>query len=74
MGESIPPFSTDAIIGDFLLTECLDFVLQWLDPKTGIAAVLLVNVRPHGDAVVAKLYDQLEFAVYKELLPPKGKI
>lgn len=53
---------------------CLDFVLQWLDPKTGIAAVLLVNVRPHGDAVVAKLYDQLEFAVYKELLPLKGKI
>lgn len=42
--------------------------LQWADPKTGIAGVLIVNVRPNGDPVVAKLYDELEFAVYGDLL------
>ena len=63
------------LLGNFFwLIACPGLVLQWLDPKTGIAAVLLVNVRPHGDTVVAKLYDQLEFAVYKELLPLKGKM
>ncbi|GAB0134268.1 hypothetical protein EsDP_00002647 [Epichloe bromicola] len=40
----------------------------WLDPKTGIAGVLIVNVRPNGDPVAAKLYDELERAVYGELL------
>ncbi|KAG5981523.1 hypothetical protein E4U55_002854 [Claviceps digitariae] len=40
----------------------------WLDPKTGIAAVLIVNVRPNGDPVVAALYDELERAVYGHLV------
>ncbi|OAA44245.1 Beta-lactamase/transpeptidase-like protein [Metarhizium rileyi] len=40
----------------------------WADLETGIAGVLIVNVRPNGDPVVAKLYDELEFAVYGQLL------
>ncbi|KAG6006764.1 hypothetical protein E4U21_006749 [Claviceps maximensis] len=41
----------------------------WLDPTTGIAAVLITNVRPSGDPVVASLYDELERAVYGRLVP-----
>ncbi|KXX75112.1 Acyltransferase LovD [Madurella mycetomatis] len=41
----------------------------WIDPKTGIGAVLFLNVLPYGDAVVAKLYHELELAVYAELVP-----
>ncbi|KHN97730.1 Beta-lactamase/transpeptidase-like protein [Metarhizium album ARSEF 1941] len=40
----------------------------WVDAKTGIAGVLVVNVRPNGDPVVAKLYHELELAVYGHLL------
>ncbi|KAG5989816.1 hypothetical protein E4U43_004426 [Claviceps pusilla] len=40
----------------------------WLDPKTGVAAVLFVNVRPMGDPVVVALYDELERAVYGHLV------
>ncbi|QLI63989.1 ML-236A carboxylate methylbutanoyltransferase mlcH [Metarhizium brunneum] len=40
----------------------------WVDPKTGIAGVLIVNVRPNGDPIVAKLYDELELALYGQLL------
>ncbi|KAG6063730.1 hypothetical protein E4U32_000977 [Claviceps aff. humidiphila group G2b] len=40
----------------------------WLDPKTGIAAVLIVNVQPNGDPVAAKLYDELERAVYAHVV------
>ncbi|KAM0335017.1 hypothetical protein ACHAQA_000051 [Verticillium albo-atrum] len=40
----------------------------WIDRETGIAGVLVVNVLPHGDPVVIKLYDELERAVYSELL------
>lgn len=47
---------------------------QWIDPKTGIGAVLIVNIRPHGDAVVASLYRELEEAVYGGLLKAKGKL
>ncbi|KJZ77279.1 hypothetical protein HIM_03600 [Hirsutella minnesotensis 3608] len=36
----------------------------WMDRETGIAAVLIVNVLEHGDSVVAKLYRELEAAVY----------
>ncbi|RCI13391.1 hypothetical protein L249_1223 [Ophiocordyceps polyrhachis-furcata BCC 54312] len=36
----------------------------WIDRETGIAAVLIVNVQDAGDAVVERLYDELERAVY----------
>ncbi|RDA89056.1 hypothetical protein CP532_2215 [Ophiocordyceps camponoti-leonardi (nom. inval.)] len=36
----------------------------WIDRETGIAAVLIVNVRDLGDTVVERLYDELERAVY----------
>ncbi|KAF4996835.1 hypothetical protein FDECE_12291 [Fusarium decemcellulare] len=39
----------------------------WIDRETGIAAVLIVNVQPHGDPVVKSLYNELELAVYESL-------
>ncbi|KAK4152316.1 hypothetical protein C8A00DRAFT_16356, partial [Chaetomidium leptoderma] len=44
-------------------------LLAWIDPETGIGAVLLVNVIPYGDATVLKLHEELERAVYEELVP-----
>ncbi|KAK0617639.1 beta-lactamase/transpeptidase-like protein [Immersiella caudata] len=41
----------------------------WVDRESGIAATLVVNVLPVGDAAVIRLYDELERAVYGELLP-----
>ncbi|GAB1318097.1 Beta-lactamase/transpeptidase-like protein [Madurella fahalii] len=41
----------------------------WIDPQTGIGATLFLNVLPYGDAVVTKLYHELELAVYAELVP-----
>ncbi|PHH73210.1 hypothetical protein CDD80_3983 [Ophiocordyceps camponoti-rufipedis] len=38
----------------------------WIDRQTGIATVLVLNVYPMGDAVVARLYDALERAVYAD--------
>ncbi|KND92680.1 Acyltransferase LovD [Tolypocladium ophioglossoides CBS 100239] len=43
----------------------------WVDRETGIAAVLIVTVREHGDPVVARLYDELERAVYAHLVAAK---
>ncbi|KAG6290961.1 hypothetical protein E4U46_001449 [Claviceps purpurea] len=40
----------------------------WLDSKTGIAAVLIVNVQSNGDPVAAKLYDELEREVYAHVV------
>ncbi|KAK2054954.1 beta-lactamase [Colletotrichum caudatum] len=40
----------------------------WMDRGTGIGAALIVQSVPHGDPVVSKLYDELERAVYGELL------
>jgi hypothetical protein len=40
-----------------------------LDPETGIAATLMLNVFPLPDVVVNALYNELELAVYGELLP-----
>ncbi|UNI16080.1 hypothetical protein JDV02_002553 [Purpureocillium takamizusanense] len=40
----------------------------WIDRESGIAAVLIVNVQPHGDAVAVRLYDELERAVYAHLV------
>ncbi|KLU86940.1 hypothetical protein MAPG_05947 [Magnaporthiopsis poae ATCC 64411] len=40
----------------------------WIDPKAGIAAVLIVNVLPQPDPVLTKLHDELERAVYSDLI------
>ncbi|KAH0527281.1 hypothetical protein TsFJ059_002300 [Trichoderma semiorbis] len=40
----------------------------WIDPESGIAAVLMVAVFPFGDAVATKLYADLVKAVYDELV------
>ncbi|KAH6617456.1 hypothetical protein F5144DRAFT_596461 [Chaetomium tenue] len=40
----------------------------WIDRATGIAATLIVNIDPFPDDIVIKLYDELERAVYGELL------
>jgi hypothetical protein len=42
--------------------------VQWLDLESGVAAVLFTQVLPPGDPVVKDLYDELEKAVYKNLL------
>lgn len=66
-----------------LLVACFFFRLlmimvanisQWIDPKTGIAAVMVVNIRPNGDPITAKLYDELELATYEALSSLKSKI
>ncbi|GJN73386.1 hypothetical protein PLICBS_007464 [Purpureocillium lilacinum] len=40
----------------------------WIDRASGIAAVLIVNVQPHGDAIAVRLYDELERVVYAHLV------
>ncbi|KAM7210694.1 acyltransferase LovD [Rhypophila decipiens] len=41
----------------------------WIDPETGIGAALIVNIIKDADPVVIKLYDELERAVYAQLVP-----
>lgn len=41
----------------------------WVDRESGIAATLVVNVMPMNDRVIKELFDELERAVYRELLP-----
>lgn len=38
---------------------------QWVDRKTGIAAILFAHLMPFGDPVIARIYDQLETVVYE---------
>ncbi|UKZ78402.1 hypothetical protein TrVFT333_006139 [Trichoderma virens FT-333] len=45
-----------------------EFPDGWIDPESGIAAVLVVAVFPFGDAVACELYTDLEKAVYGELV------
>lgn len=45
----------------------------WIDRKNGVAGVLQVSLLPPGDPVVAKLYDELERAVYADLLGEGGE-
>lgn len=52
--------------------NCVKKKKQWIDRESGIAATLFVNVLPQGDATVVKLYDELERAVYGDLLGKKG--
>ncbi|KAK0713266.1 beta-lactamase/transpeptidase-like protein [Lasiosphaeria miniovina] len=46
----------------------------WIDRETGIAATLIVNVFPQPDSVVVKLYNDLELAVYGDLVPSKAAV
>ncbi|EAQ83745.1 hypothetical protein CHGG_10149 [Chaetomium globosum CBS 148.51] len=41
----------------------------WIDRETGIGAAMFVNVFPYKDPNVLKMYDELERAVYAELVP-----
>ncbi|OIW25583.1 beta-lactamase/transpeptidase-like protein [Coniochaeta ligniaria NRRL 30616] len=41
----------------------------WIDPRSGIAASLIVNLMNMPDTVVENLYNEIEHAVYGELLP-----
>jgi hypothetical protein len=43
--------------------------VQWIDRETGIGAAMFVNVIPYKDSVALKMYDELERAVYPELVP-----
>lgn len=40
----------------------------WMDRESGIAAALIVQSLPHGEPVPGRLYNELEGAVYGELL------
>lgn len=44
----------------------------FIDPVSGIAATLFTNVLPHPDAAVSRVWDELERAVYGDLLPSLG--
>ncbi|KAL2142349.1 hypothetical protein VTI28DRAFT_1241 [Corynascus sepedonium] len=41
----------------------------WIDPETGIGAAMFVNVIPYMDPTVLRMYEELERAVYAELIP-----
>ncbi|KAK7959634.1 beta-lactamase [Apiospora aurea] len=41
----------------------------WVDPATGVAAAMFTMVLPHGNDVVNRMWDELERAVYGDLLP-----
>ncbi|KAM0481803.1 hypothetical protein ACHAPX_003132 [Trichoderma viride] len=40
----------------------------WIDPESGIAAVLMVGMFPFGDPVSSRLYTDLQRTVYSELV------
>jgi hypothetical protein len=42
-----------------------------MDPQTGIAGAMFVNVSPFGDKAAYELFRELEQAVYAELVPRK---
>jgi hypothetical protein len=42
--------------------------MQWIDWESGIAATLLLQVLPPFDSVVLGMFDELERAVYKDLV------
>lgn len=39
----------------------------WIDRKTGVAGVLVVNVSPYGDKILESMFDELEKTVYGSL-------
>lgn len=44
----------------------------FVDPASGVAATLFTNILPQPDAAVSRVWDELERAVYGELLPSLG--
>lgn len=44
----------------------------FIDPASGIGATLFTNILPQPDAAVSRVWDELERAVYGELLPSLG--
>ena len=42
--------------------------MQWIDWESGIAATLFLQVLPPFDSIVISMFDELERAVYKDLL------
>lgn len=44
----------------------------FIDPVSGIGAVFITNVLPQPDAAVIRVWDELERAVYRDLLPSLG--
>lgn len=44
----------------------------FIDPVTDVAATLFTNVLPQPDAAVSRVWDELERAVYSDLLPRRG--
>jgi hypothetical protein len=42
--------------------------VQWIDWESGIAATLVLQVLPPFDSMVISMFDELERAVYKDLL------
>ncbi|KAK4196355.1 beta-lactamase/transpeptidase-like protein [Triangularia verruculosa] len=44
----------------------------FIDPTTGIAAVLVISILPFGDSVSGKLWRELETAIYGDLIPSIG--
>lgn len=46
---------------------------RWfIDPASGIGATMITNILPHPDAAASRVWDELERAVYGELLPSLG--
>lgn len=45
----------------------------WVDPATGVAAAMFTGVVPHGNVVVNRMWEELERAVYSDLLPELKK-
>lgn len=44
----------------------------FIDPASGIGATLFTNILPQPDAAVSRVWDELERAVYSDLLPSLG--
>lgn len=44
----------------------------FIDPASGIGATLFTNILPQPDAAVSRVWDELERAVYGDLLPSLG--
>lgn len=44
----------------------------FIDSASGVGATLFTNVLPHPDAAVSRVWDELERAVYGDLLPSLG--
>lgn len=42
--------------------------MQWIDWESGITATLFLQVLPPFDSIAISMFDELERAVYKDLL------